>query len=94
MTKKEMFISAIEKLGYKEGCIDPMIEKLSKAAIKELIAHIPYASTDVDVKIRGRLHVVEIVVVDDESERREVDIMILTQDEYISRYGDERWDND
>lgn len=86
MTKQEILTKAINKLGFEIGCLDPMVEKLPKAALDEVIKNIPYASTDIDVKIRGKLHVVEIVECD-----REIDIDILTQSEYIDRYGNERW---
>lgn len=76
----------IKKHGYKVGSINPLINKLSKEDLNNVLGRIEYSSTDVDVYIDKKLHIVEIVECD-----WEIDICILTQDEYISRYGNERW---
>lgn len=89
MTNRERIEKKLEKMEYVIGGYDKDMEKLSQAELKKVLDSIYGDSTDVDVKIRGKLHVVEIAVVDDE-----MDFNILTQAEYISRYGDERWDEE
>ena len=76
----------IENQGYEVGCIDELVNKLTKKELEKIIENINGETTDVDVYIRKKLHVAEIVEVDGE-----IDVIILTQAEYISRYGNERW---
>ena len=83
-----MIENKVKELGYEMGCYHSSIDRLSKKELAKVMCEISGDSTDVDVKIRGKLHVVEISVVDDE-----IDFTILTQNEYIDRYGDERWED-
>ena len=85
---RTMIENKVKALGYKVGCYDQYIEKLSKKELTNVICEISGDSTDVDVKIRNIKYVVEISVVDDE-----IDFNMLTQSEYINRYGDERWED-
>lgn len=99
-TNKELIIEGIRKYNetskkyYPEqenlvlGGYDETIEKLSKKELKEVIEAISGDSTDIDVKLNRKLHVVEISVVGNE-----IDFNMLTQNEYINRYGNERWYN-
>lgn len=89
ITHKDRIENKLKEMGYTLGCYDQAMDKLSQIELKKVINNIYGDYTDVDVKIRGKIHVVEISVVDDE-----IDFTMLTQAEYISRYGDERWDND
>lgn len=88
MTKTEKTEKAIEVLGYEVGCIDTMIEQLTYKELDKVLCEIKYASTDVDVLIKKKLHVAEITNVDNE-----IDINILTEHEYRSRYGNDRWED-
>ena len=67
--------------------LDKNIEKISKKELKKVIDFICGDSTDVDIYIRKKLYIVEISMCDNE-----IDFNLLTQEEYISRYGDERWE--
>lgn len=89
ITNKEKIEKKVKEFGCVLGGYDQDIEKLSQVELKKVLESIYGDYTDVDVKVRGKLHVVEIAVVDDE-----MDFTMLTQDEYISRYGDERWDEE
>lgn len=82
-------LSKIEKRNFSLGCWDKNIEKISKKEIKKVIDSIYGDSTDFDIYIRRKLHVVEISIVD-----YEIDFSLLTKEEYISRYGDERWEDE
>ena len=92
-TNKELIVERIEELiketgvKFSLGCWDKNIEKISKKELKKVIDEITGDSTDVDVYIRKKLYVLQISVVD-----YEIDFNLLTQEEYISRYGDERWE--
>ena len=92
-TNKELIVERIQKLvketgvNFSLGCWDKNIEKISKKELKKVIDSIYGDSTDVDVYIRKKLYVLQISVVDNE-----IDFNLLTQEEYISRYGDERWE--
>ncbi|MEG0578934.1 MAG: hypothetical protein RR490_03355 [Niameybacter sp.] len=86
LTKQEMVEKEVKRLGLEMGTFDQDMNKLTKKQLKVVLESVPYANTDIDVMIKGKLHVVEISQVD-----YEVDFQLLTQAEYISRYGDERW---
>ena len=79
--------SVANKNGLTIGCWNAKIDLLKPVQLKKVLAEIEYeSSTDVDVAINRRKHVVEISFVDNE-----VDFNVLTKAEYIDRYGDERW---
>ena len=92
-TNKELIAERIEELvketgvNFCLGCWDKNIEKISKKELKKVVDSIYGDSTDVDIYIRKKLYVLQISVVD-----YEIDFNLLTQEEYISRYGDERWE--
>lgn len=93
MTKLERFTKEIERRGFTIGCVDPLIERVRVKDLVELANVTNYGSGDVDIYINGRLYVAEVEIIDDE-DIREVDVQILTQAEYISRYGNERWEDE
>ena len=71
------------------GIYDIDLEKLSKQAVTSVIDGLMHGdNTDIDVLIRKNLHVVEVAYCDDE-----IDFRLYTQNEYIEKYGDERWDD-
>lgn len=90
---KELIAERIENLvketgvKFSLGCWDKNIEKVSKKELKKVIDGITGDSTDVDVCIRKKLYVVEISMCNNE-----IDFNLLTQKEYLSRYGCERWE--
>lgn len=88
-TNKEIIVEELNKCELKLGCFDELINKLNRGNLSKVIEGVRLCdSTDVDVFINRNLHVVEIFVVDEE-----IDFNVLTKEEYISRYGDERWDS-
>lgn len=92
---KELIAERIQKLiketgvNFSLGSWDKNIEKISQKELKKVLDSIYGDSTDVDVYIRKKLYVVEINIIDNE-----IDFNLLTQEEYISRYGDERWEDE
>ena len=94
-TNKELIVERIEELiketgvNFCLGCWDKNIEKISKKEINTAVGSIYGDSTDVDIYIRKKLYVLQISVVDDE-----IDFNLLTQEEYISRHGSERWEDE
>lgn len=78
----------VQELGCKLGVYHPLMERLSKKALGEVLDCIGEESTDVDVKINRKLYVVEINTVDNEK-----DFKVLSKEEYINRYGSERWED-
>ena len=80
------------KFGYnlKLDIYDSSIDKISAKVLNYKLNNFSGDSTDIDLVTRGNIYVMEIIVNDDE----EVDTELLTQEEYIDRYGDERWDEE
>ena len=91
MTNKEKLEEAIkrEHEGMIMGGCNDKIELLNKTNIDKVIKGLSYGgSTDVDVYINRKPHVVEISHVDNE-----IDFGVITKEEYINRYGDERYED-
>lgn len=86
MRNKKMIEELISKEGYVIGFWDSDIEKVSIKEMKKVLDLALDECSDIDVKIRGKLYVIEIHTIDNEK-----DFIMLSQSEYISRYGDERW---
>jgi len=84
----EMKLKTLER-GLILGCYNQKIEELSKTELVKVLDNLSEEWTDVDVTIGKKEYIVEIATVDNER-----DFDILTKAEYISRYGDERWDKD
>lgn len=78
----------LNELGYTLGIYHPLMEKLSKKALKDVLDMVQEEHTDVDVKINRKLYVVEISTVNNEK-----DFNVLSQVEYIECYGGERWED-
>ena len=87
MSNKAKLEQEANKYGYTIGCYNAKMDLLKPAQLRKVLDEIYFeSSTDVDVAINRRKHVVEISFVDNE-----VDFNVLTKAEYIGRYGDERW---
>lgn len=71
---------------YEIGCYSEGMEKISKSELKKILDVVYLEYTDVDIKIRKKNYVVEIATVDNEK-----DFILMTREEYISRYGNERY---
>lgn len=93
---RKLIESRIEELNNKFGynlkldIYDSSIDKISAQVLNYELHNFSGDSTDIDLVTRGKIYVMEIMVNDDE----EVDTELLTQEEYIDRYGDERWDEE
>lgn len=86
---KELIKSIVEEKGYVLGIYQKGMQNLNRSNLKKVIERMFEDSTDIDVYINRRPHVVEVVRVD-----REIDFHILTKNEYIGRYGNQRWEED
>lgn len=87
MNNRERLIKTISQFGYSLSIYNHTIDKLSSRMINKIIKSFMGDSTDIDVTLNRKPCVVEMSVVDNE-----VDITILTKEQYIDRYGNERWD--
>lgn len=87
MNNRERLIKTISQFGYSLSICDHAIDKLSSRMINKIIKSFMGDSTDIDVTLNRKPCVVEMSVVDDE-----VDITMLTKEQYIDRYGNERWE--
>lgn len=74
-------------LGLKLGCWDEKIENLSKKELLKVVNSMEYQE-DTDVLIKRVSHVVEIDIVDNE-----IDFSLLSKQEYVSRYGNDRYED-
>jgi hypothetical protein len=69
-------------IGLSLGCYDSRIEKLSKEELVKITDKLEYGSTDVGVTLGGKEYIVEVFHVDNE-----VDLNIITANEYAKKYG-------
>lgn len=75
---------AIAKDGFVIGCYDKKIEELKYMALKKVIDEaLMNEHTDVNVKIKGKAHIVEVSTIDNEK-----DFTVYTMEEYAEKYGD------
>ena len=79
----------LNEMNFEIGCYDATIDKISKVELQKIIDSLHHEWTDVDIKIRGREYVIEICTVDNEK-----DLNVITKEEYILRYGDERYNEE
>ena len=86
MTNKKQIETKAEEIGLKLGCWDNQMELLSKKELSKVLENIEYQN-DTDVSIKRKAYVVEIDIIDNE-----VDFSVLTKQEYINRYGNERYE--
>ena len=87
MNNRERLIKTISQFGYSLSIYDHIIDKLSSRMINKITNSFMGDSTDIDVTLNRKPCVVEMSVVDNE-----VDITMLTKEQYITRYGNERWE--
>jgi len=86
-TNEDVLRKMVEAEGLTYGSCDDRINKLNRKNLNKIINEFFGDSGDTDVFLNRKLFVVETTVVDDE-----VDFGMISQAEYISRYGDERWE--
>lgn len=82
-TNKERVVKQIEKLGYVLGVYDNGLDLLNERWIKKVVNSIG-DDGDVLVYLNRKKYVVELHTVDNE-----IDLIMYSKEEYISRYGDE-----
>jgi hypothetical protein len=66
--------------GYELGCYSNEINNLSMRSINRILKNVEY-QIDTKVSIKGNIFVVQIDIVDEE-----VDLIMISKQEYISRY--------
>lgn len=86
----EQIKSYIESLGLKVGIIDNRLKQFNQTTIKKIINNFFGDSTDIDIKYKCKEYVLEIEVIDFKT----VDIYLIPKKEYISMYGNERYEED
>ena len=91
MTNREVLEKEIKKINkdWEIGTYYSDMDRISKKELKKVIENLMLEYTDVDVQIRKKNYVVEIATVDNDK-----DFMIMTREEYIARYGDERYEEE
>ena len=89
MTNKQRLENLIKGTEFIMGGYNDNMELLKASELKKVEEMMFYGSCDVDVRINRKPFVVEINHVDNE-----IDFGIISKEEYISRYGDERYDNE
>ena len=88
-TTKTQIEKVTNKLDLTIGCYHSMLESLTQKELNKVLANIE-GQADTDVTIKKKAYVVEIDIVDNE----EIDFNVLTKEEFINRYGDERYDRE
>lgn len=83
---KEIIMKKLEELELKLGCYDERMEQLTKKSMKEVLNNIDFGSTDVFIRQRRCLLVVEISTVDID-EVTEIDFHVRGALEYFRLYG-------
>lgn len=84
LNNKDLVTNRINKLGYKLGCYNTLISKLSSIQLKKVLTGLEQEHTDVVVTLNRKKYVVEIATVDNEK-----DLCMISAEEYKSRYGRE-----
>lgn len=83
---EQRIADAIAKDGYIIGCYDKKVEELKYMALMKVIDNaLLNEHTDVNVKIKGKAHIVEISTVGNEK-----DFTVYTVEEYTEKYGDNK----
>lgn len=89
MNNKDTILKELIKQGYKLGCWDNKINKVSKKELKRIVDSLGYGSCDIHLIINKKDFVAEVNEVDGE-----YDFSLVSRKEYENRYGiieDEDW---
>lgn len=89
MTNKMVILNKLKGTEFTLGGFNHNMELLNTANLKKVVDSMLHGSTDVDVSVNRKPFVVEVSHVDNE-----IDFGIISKSEYISRYGNERYDKD
>lgn len=87
MTNKAKVEKQAKELGYTIGIYNDKIDLMTTKELNKVLENMEFQA-DTDVSIKRKKHVVEIDIVDNE-----VDLKVLTKNEYIDRYGNERYED-
>lgn len=87
-TNKELIEKKLRGTEFIIGGFNDKMEQLTPANLKKVIDNMTFGTTDIDVKISRKPFVVEVAHVDNE-----IDFSILSKEEYIGRYGNERYES-
>lgn len=82
LNNKEIIEKKVAELGYKIGCWDNNIEKLSRLNLNKVLRYLEEEYTDVLVDVDREKYIVEIATVDNEK-----DLNMLSDKSYESQYG-------
>ena len=86
MNNRQAITKAVKEAGAKIGCYDKEVNRLDKKALEKVIDMIPYKdSTDIDVIHNGTNYVIEMESVDNE-----IDLYIISLEDYNNKYGTDR----
>ncbi len=88
MNNKEKIQTEADRLNLKIGTWNKKIEALSEKELSKVIVAMEYQN-DVDILYLRRRYVVEIDIVGNE-----IDFSVLSREEYINRYGSDRYEDD
>lgn len=89
LTRKQAIEVDLKAKGYKLGCYDKFVDKLTVANVKEIMYYVGLGSaTDVVIRQDMKDYVVSIDFVDGE-----VDFTTYTKAEYIDRFGSEKFED-
>ena len=86
-TKLNKITQQAKELGLTVAIYDEGIEKVSNKQLNEVLDQLRFGTGDVKVSIRRRQYVVEVVI-----DNNELDLYLLTRDEYESKYGYDLYD--
>lgn len=88
-TKLHKITERAKKLGLTVAIYDEGIENMSLKQLDAVLDQLPFGTGDVKVSIRRRQYVVEVVIDDNE-----LDLYLLSREEYESKYGCDLYDEE
>lgn len=88
-TKLHKITQQAKELGLTIGLYDESIENMSLKQLDEVLDQLRFGTGDVKVSIKRRQYVVEVVI-----DNSELDLYLLTRDEYESKYGYDLYDQE
>ena len=86
----EQIVNYIKSLGLEVGIIDNRLKQFNQTTIKKIVNEFVGDTTDIDRKYKCKDYVIEIEVIDFSV----VDIYMIPKKEYISMYGNERYEEE
>lgn len=82
MSNKAKIKEKLLSIGFRLGCYDSKIEKLSKEELHKVLDRVEFGNTDIGVTIGKGSYVVEVFHVDGE-----VDFKVISTTDYAKIYG-------